>query len=87
MRGRGGEIPMYHVSRPYTIGSWPKGEKRRSGIGDEDSEMEILQAGVAARGVVERKGEIVKTVVHTVRSEESDFVVKVPRPMYRNNCV
>lgn len=69
MRG-GGEIPLYNIGRPFTIGSKPSAG--RDYEDDEDSERHIL----------ERKGEITKTVVHTVRTEDREFGIQIPSPTY-----
>lgn len=73
---------MYTTRRPVTVGSKPNGE-RSTGNFDDGSETHIL--GIRER---ERKFEITKTVMHTVRSEERD-IVQLPSPTYRtygNSC-
>ena len=71
-RASGNNIPLYNVSKPYTIGSGPKGGRSRfkgDYNDDGDSEKHILDDS-AQPG----KGEIARTAVHEVRSEDRNSV-------------
>jgi hypothetical protein len=69
-------MPLYNVTKPFTIGSGPRGEKSRidRDYDDGDSERHILQEQVG-------KGEITRTIVHEVRSEDRNSV-QVPDRAY-----
>ena len=70
-------IPLYDVNKPFTIGSRPRGDKSRIDRYDDDdgeSERHILQ-------VQPGKGEITRTIVHEVRSDDRNSV-QVPDRAY-----
>jgi hypothetical protein len=79
----GNDVPLYNASQQFTIGSGPKNGRsrfQRDDIDDGDSEKYILDDSVQPG-----KGEITKTIVNEVRSDDRNSV-QVPDRAYNAYC-